>query len=410
MKDQRKVLIPRKCLNIWTKDLIRGVDRNSVFLVLGELTRRSEESRQQNGKMTWIPMNREIWVRESSVWDEKFKQVKEILEEEGVMDVSPNYRLGSSRKYLLKSAFRQFTLVNVEVFRRSTKKSEIPKDPNLKWISKSLTKTTLPLSDSVLHRPYITLISEELRSNQVRLTESSMGQKLRSDYRTRNVVWKERVFHPVCNLPKLYRHQLKIDGEDTVEIDISSSHFVLLLGVVKSEGIRTRLPIGRWITSGKFYEELNTLVWGGTLDRETVKRLCIKFLDSGSKGRLGNSFVDLRKTNPDISLRFKELRTFFRTNEPELTRFIDTENDKKVQTMNSQHQTVGGLLYRLMMKEVEVVIEGIVKWCRQNQIPIISVHDGVIVKQSDFKTRKLKSEFTKIVFNNVGVRPHLKVV
>lgn len=62
------------------------------------------------------------------------------------------------------------------------------------------------------------------------------------------------------------------------------------------------------------------------------------------------------------------------------------------------------------MKEAEVVIEGIVQWCRLNQIPVISIHDGAIVKKSDFKNLKLKSEFQRIVFDNVGVRPYLKVV
>ena len=395
---------------MWTGNLIKGEDRNSVFLVLGELVRRHEELHQQNRKVTWISMNQQLWMSRTSVWHERLRGIIKILKDEKVIEVPAGYRTGSSRKYLLKPGFRRFTTVDVDVHKRSTKKAEIPKDLNQKWIYESLARTTLPLAGLNQCPPYVTLVSEDLRVKEIRITQSSMWEKLRSVYRHRNVIPKERVFHLVCNLPAQYRRELTIDGEETVEVDISSSHFVLLSGLLKSEGIQTRLPIDQWITSGRFYEAVNTKIWGGNLDREVVKRLCMKFLDSGSKGRLGNSFVDLRKTNPDISLRFKELRTFFRTNEPELTHFIDTENDKKVQTMNSQYQTVGGLLYRLMMKEVEVVIEGIVKWCRECHIPIISVHDGVIVKKSDYQTRKLKSEFQRIVFNEVGVRPYLKVV
>lgn len=351
-------------------------------------------------------------MKNVSTYGTRFRDVIEVLKKENVIEVPKVYRPGlSSMTYRLGSGFDEFTTVKVTLSRRKRKTSTQFSDKNHQWIYDSVVRTRLSLKNVGNVPRSIRTISKELESGEVRLKTSGMYRKLKSVFLHRNVTERERVFHQVSEIPKEYRKQLIIDGKRTVEIDISSSNFVLLSGILRSENVNSQLPLDDWLERGKFYEEISKRVWGNKVDREIVKRLCMKFLDSKKGSRLGPTFDDLKKIDPTVTEKFKELRTFFQTQEPELFKFVEEQNHlRRPLPVGPGFQSVGGLLYRLMMKEVEVVIEGIVGWCREQGVPVISIHDGVIVKQSDFRRFGLKKKFETIIRNRTGVRPFLKVV
>jgi len=191
-----------------------------------------------------------------------------------------------------------------------------------------------------------------------------------------------REFNKANGIPSEFREYIYIDGEPTTEIDIKSSLPCVLFKF--TEGNEKR-KYGKLITEGSLYESFATEL-GSPNNRELAKKAFTHYL--GGYRQYVCAALD------------KALRKEF----PKLHQWIEGIEQDHI-TKNPEGK--GGQVSRLLQKIESKIIVVMMDDLNRNNIPTVSIHDGVRVKtyHADLVESAIRKAFKQLV----GIEPVLTV-
>ncbi|HTI60769.1 hypothetical protein [Mucilaginibacter sp.] len=188
-----------------------------------------------------------------------------------------------------------------------------------------------------------------------------------------------RVHTPISNFHRTHRHNILLDNEITTSIDVTTMQ-PLLLGKIITNAIGNN-EYSRWINEGKdIYIELQNKA--GLNNRDAAKKKFFEILFSKPNNALKELFGGVEWIN--------WINNYKQADEP-----ANPHNKEK------PHSNLAWLL-----QNTEVRIMGQV-WTKlvSDNIPFLSVHDEIIVKETDFEQAKsifegiLRNEFEYFKLN-----------
>jgi hypothetical protein len=187
-----------------------------------------------------------------------------------------------------------------------------------------------------------------------------------------------RVYYSVASLPKLLRAELLIDGEPTLELDISASQ-PTLLATLYPEGCEERQAYLAEVQSGSFYENL-AAGSGKDWNRDRSKT---EFFNQIA---FGSYFCrDDYELLPAFTKRFPILASI-------MANIKKRGNDK---------------LPILMQKlEATIAIDGACGECAQRGIKVLPVHDSLVVRESEAEA--VREIFARHWVEKTGIPARIK--
>jgi hypothetical protein len=187
-----------------------------------------------------------------------------------------------------------------------------------------------------------------------------------------------RLHYPISNLKRELRSLLRLNGEEVCEIDATASQPTLHASMYGSD-CEERRNYFAFVTSKRFYETVAE--WGGFIgSRDECKDLVFNKLYFGSIHA---------KPLPAMWLRFCK-------DYPILASLMEMEKRKGN----------GALPYKMQKLESEIVIDTACQALKEAKIPVLTVHDSIIVPVS--RKEEAKEIFRKSWISKVGFEPKFK--
>lgn len=191
-----------------------------------------------------------------------------------------------------------------------------------------------------------------------------------------------RLHYPVSNLKRELRSLLLLDGEKVCEVDVSASQPTLHASLYGSS-CEEREKYLNFATSKRFYE--TAAEWEGFVGpRDECKTLVFSKLFYGSIYA-----AELPENMPPMWRRFC-------TEFPVLARLMEEQKRKGNDV----------LPYQMQKLESEIVIDTACQALKEAKIPVLTVHDSIIVPVS--RKEEAKEIFRKSWISKVGFEPKFK--
>jgi len=313
----------------------------------------------------------------SGYWGQMVTKLKEI----GAISVGSGYKPKKKcKKFRLlppnNREIRRFSLNFDSLHQRLLKTQEIQsyaaaKGAGAEWVIESFK------ASSISGDPDAVLAGLNLKDHALNCAEASLdGLKKRQINFSRCDAG--RLFYPVTSLKRELRKLILLNGEETCEVDASASQPVLHASLYLADCVERRRYI-EFVTSPRFYETVAE--WGGFLGpRDDCKKLVFRDLFYGSI---------FRDPPSPIWLHFK--REF-----PLLAAQMEAEKRK------------GRSVLPLLMQrtEAEIVIDTACRALHEARIPVLTVHDSIIVPVS--KKWEAQEIFRRSWLSKVGFEPKFK--
>ena len=190
------------------------------------------------------------------------------------------------------------------------------------------------------------------------------------------------------SMKKEMRELIKIDGESTVELDVSSAHLNILYGMVSIDPEDCILYDYEQIN--EVTEEFRSEYGLEGITRDDMKIMVMIMINTKSKSQAVNTVYNQERFN-----KYKNAREFVE----ELVRLIEELH------CHVSHLFYSNLAMSLMFKESSFLIR-VLKQLKDNNTPCLSIHDSILVKEGDkaFTINTMKGTF----YDMFGVTAEIK--
>lgn len=320
-------------------------------------------------------ISREIYGRES------WSQMVPKLEQFGAIAVDGSYEVGKACKefrllapnnreigrfQLPDGRFHQRVLKGQEILTNSTVKGL-----GAKWVVASFRASSI--SEDADEK----LASLNLGGDSLRVATATL-EAVKERQNSFTLCDAGRLHYPVSNLKRELRKLLLLNGEQVCEIDASASQPTLHASLYGGE-CAERQRYFAFVTSPRFYETVAG--WGGFVGpREECKGLVFNELFYGS------IFPD---TKPAMWHRFCEEFPILASLMAEVKRGGNS-----------------ALPHRMQKLEADIVIDSACRELRKARIPVLTVHDSLIVPVS--KKQEAQEIYRQSWLTKVGFEPKFK--
>ena len=330
---------------------------------------------EERRKGYWIPFSSSSW---RSLFGSNYLQVKQEAKRLGFeFNESYSTDIGFCKSMRLPeplrtSGLQMFTLTKPNLIKRLMKwrrNSEFPSSDSAQYLVESFMKFRLDLSPSVLRKFDLS----------VQLNVTAIQEE---NYFARRCRFGR--FHSLFSvLPKEIRRMITtVEGQSTVEIDVSNCQ-PLLVGLLVKQGGASDRDSGLFLkvcSKGKLYEFLQSRiepeVYVDDFGKERKRRKTRKYVkELFFRMLFGTALQTIR--NPCFVV---------------VQRFFPSVAEWTLEQKAEGHQRVAHLCQRL---ESKIVIDTVVPKLKNQQIPVITIHDSIICsrKQSALVTKNIAQAF-----------------